>query len=153
MFYVRQNMPRIFSKNRNGYLNSTTLIVMVTATMSMSIIKLSSNWVCICYSTGLKRGPKPKTDKQKLNKDSGSSGTDSSEDESTDVKPLKRKSKRKRKNSKAPTFLIQTSSGRTPKATMRYAFIYGCSLALAIRRSLTWKFLQLLTFLDMWRRI
>lgn len=71
-------------------------------------------------STGLKRGPKPKTDKkQKLNKDSGSSGTESSEDEKKE-QPLKRKSRRKRKKSKGPTFLLQTSSGRTPKATTRY---------------------------------
>lgn len=71
-------------------------------------------------STGLKRGPKPKTDKkQKLNKDSGSSGTESSEDEKKE-QPLKRKSRRKRKKSKGPAFLLQTSSGRTPKATTRY---------------------------------
>lgn len=72
-------------------------------------------------STGLKRGPKPKTDKkQKVNKDSGSSGTDSSGDEKNGEQPSKRKSKRKMKKSRGPAFLLKTSSGRTPKATTRY---------------------------------
>lgn len=74
-------------------------------------------------STGLKRGPKHKTEKKKQSKDkdSGSSATDSSLDEDAE-RPLKRKSMRKKKMSKSkrPAFLSQTSSGRTPKATLRF---------------------------------
>ena len=75
------------------------------------------------FSTGLKRGPKHKTEKKKQSKDkdSGSSATDSSLDEDAE-RPLKRKSMRKKKMSKSkrPAFLSQTSSGRTPKATLRF---------------------------------
>ena len=75
------------------------------------------------FRTGLKRGPKHKTEKKKQSKDkdSGSSATDSSLDEDEE-RPLKRKSMRKKKMSKSkrPAFLSQTSSGRTPKATLRF---------------------------------
>jgi len=78
-------------------------------------------------SNGLKRGPKPK-ERQKQIQESGSSGSDVSsddEDEENREKPFLRKSKRKKRKKKknkdeAPAFLIQTASGRTPKATLRY---------------------------------
>jgi len=78
-----------------------------------------------------KRGPKPKILKEKPRKDikkEGSSGNESSTDEEEqdnenikERRSERRKMKRKRKDkSKAPSFLLQTSSGRTPKATSRY---------------------------------
>jgi hypothetical protein len=79
-----------------------------------------------------KRGPKPKIFKEKqrkeIKKDSSSGGDESStEEDEKDNENIKerrserRKLKRKRKDkSKAPSFLLQTSSGRTPKATSRY---------------------------------
>jgi len=78
-------------------------------------------------SNGLKRGPKPK-ERQKQIQESGSSGSDVSsddEDEENREKPFLRKSKRKKRKKKkdkdeTPAFLIQTASGRTPKATLRY---------------------------------
>merc|ERR1719322_1912629 len=79
-------------------------------------------------SNGLKRGPKPK-EKVKQIPDCGSSASEVSseedEDEENREKPILRKSlrkKRKKKKNKneTPAFLIQTASGRTPKATLRY---------------------------------
>merc|ERR1711971_475816 len=89
-----------------------------------------------------KRGPKPKSLKEKEAKrkevkkeESGSedegeeSETSSSEDDGDEEekeekkdrrKSERRKRKRKEKKSKTPSFLLQTSSGRTPKATSRY---------------------------------
>ena len=78
-----------------------------------------------------KRGPKPKILKEKtrkdIKKDSSSGNESSTEEEGKDNENIKerrserRKMKRKRKDkSKAPSFLLQTSSGRTPKATSRY---------------------------------
>jgi len=77
-----------------------------------------------------KRGPKPKSikDKQRkeVRKDSSSSDESCSSDEEDENKTERRTSerskiKRKRKDkSKMPSFLSQTSSGRTPKATARY---------------------------------
>merc|ERR1711892_260787 len=80
-----------------------------------------------------KRGPKPKILKEKQRKETkkDSSSTDelSSEDDEKEKdnenikerRSERRKFKRKRKEkSKAPSFLLQTSSGRTPKATSRY---------------------------------
>merc|ERR1712032_1525666 len=91
-----------------------------------------------------KRGPKPKSLKEKEAKkkerevkkeESGSedegeeSESSSSEDEGDEEereekkdrrKSERRKRKRKEKKSKTPSFLLQTSSGRTPKATSRY---------------------------------
>jgi len=92
-----------------------------------------------------KRGPKPKSLKEKEAKrkekevkkdESGSedegedSETSSSDDDEDDEegtrekkerrKSERRKRKRKEKKSKKPSFLLQTSSGRTPKATSRY---------------------------------
>lgn len=73
----------------------------------------------------VKRGPKPKSEKPK--KDSEGSDDDESsddnEDEENTEKPLERRSRRKRKKKKkdkTPAFLIQTASGRKPKATLRY---------------------------------
>jgi len=78
-----------------------------------------------------KRGPKPKILKEKprqdIKKDSSSGNEPSTDEEDQDNENIKerrserRKIKRKRKDkSKAPSFLLQTSSGRTPKATSRY---------------------------------
>jgi len=91
-----------------------------------------------------KRGPKPKSLKEKEAKrkekevkkeesgsedegeesDSSSSEDDGEEEEKEEKKDRRkserRKRKRKEKKSKTPSFLLQTSSGRTPKATSRY---------------------------------
>jgi len=80
-----------------------------------------------------KRGPKPKILKEKQRKETkrvGSSTDESStedEEKEKDNEHIKerrserKKFKRKRKDkNKHPSFLIQTSSGRTPKATSRY---------------------------------
>ena len=80
------------------------------------------------YSHGLKRGPKPK-DKAKQIQDSGSSASElSSEDEGEENrekpflrKSLRKKRKKKKNKNETPAFLIQTASGRTPKATLRYS--------------------------------
>eukprot|EP00090_Calanus_glacialis_P028548 TRINITY_DN4582_c0_g1_i1.p1 TRINITY_DN4582_c0_g1~~TRINITY_DN4582_c0_g1_i1.p1 ORF type:complete len:327 (-),score=99.41 TRINITY_DN4582_c0_g1_i1:498-1478(-) len=80
-----------------------------------------------------KRGPKPKIVKERqrkeTKKDSSSTDESSSEDDEKEKdnenikerRSERRKLKRKRKDkSKGPSFLLQTSSGRTPKATSRY---------------------------------
>eukprot|EP00092_Neocalanus_flemingeri_P005551 GFUD01005982.1.p1 GENE.GFUD01005982.1~~GFUD01005982.1.p1 ORF type:complete len:352 (+),score=112.81 GFUD01005982.1:99-1058(+) len=82
-----------------------------------------------------KRGPKPKILKEKQRKETKkdssstdeSSSSDDDDDKEKDNESIKerrserRKFKRKRKDkSKKPSFLLQTSSGRTPKATSRY---------------------------------
>lgn len=80
-----------------------------------------------------KRGPKPKINKEKqrkeTKKDNSSTDESSSEDDEKEKdnenmkerRSERRKLKRKRKDkSKGPSFLLQTSSGRTPKATSRY---------------------------------
>lgn len=78
-----------------------------------------------------RRGPKPKILKEKPRKETkkdSSTGDESSTDEEgknneniKERRSERKKLKRKRKDkSKAPSFLLQTSSGRTPKATSRY---------------------------------
>ena len=90
-----------------------------------------------------KRGPKPKPSKEKEGKrkekevkkeeaqsseeesESSSSSEDNDEEEGEGEKKERRKSerskrKRKKEKSKKPSFLLPTSSGRTPKATSRY---------------------------------
>ena len=85
----------------------------------------------------VKRGPKPKSEKPK--KDSEGSDDDESsddnEDEENTEKPLERRSRRKRKKKKkdkTPAFLIQTASGRKPKATLRY--VKGGSKSVNLQR-------------------
>jgi len=81
-------------------------------------------------TSGSKRGPKPKEKqrKEKETKKDTSSESDSSstDDETKEGSNERRQSERskltrkRKKKSKTPTFLLQTSSGRTPKATSRY---------------------------------
>jgi len=74
----------------------------------------------------VKRGPKPKSEKQKKDSEGSeesSDDDDDNEDEENSEKPSERRSRRKRKKKKkdkTPAFLIQTASGRKPKATLRY---------------------------------
>merc|ERR1719195_86230 len=76
--------------------------------------------------SGLKRGPKPRPEKERPRpkRDSGSSDSEaSSEEDQEEGEEQVRRTRRKRKkgkNEETPAFLIQTASGRTPKATLRY---------------------------------
>jgi hypothetical protein len=52
--------------------------------------------------------------------DDEEAGDDAANDDSSSRRPERRLLKRKKKDKTKPSFLIQTSSGRTPKATTRY---------------------------------
>ena len=92
-------------------------------------------------NSGLKRGAKPKVEKEKTRpkRVTGSSESEESSEEEEEEereerleqdenceRPLARRTRRKRKKGKkgaggdTPAFLIKTASGRTPKATLRY---------------------------------
>ena len=90
-------------------------------------------------NSGVKRGAKPKVEKEKTRpkRVSGSSESEESSEEEEEEgeerleqdenceRPLDRRTRRKRKKGKkgasgdTPAFLIKTASGRTPKATLR----------------------------------
>ena len=86
-------------------------------------------------NSGIKRGAKPKVEKerQRPKRVSGSSESEESSEEEEEEdrqdenreRPLARRTRRKRKKGKkgaagdTPAFLIKTASGRTPKATLR----------------------------------
>ena len=88
-------------------------------------------------NSGVKRGAKPKVEKEKTRpkRMSGSSESEESSEEEEEEgerleqdenceRPLARRTRRKRKRGKkgagdSPAFLIKTASGRTPKATLR----------------------------------
>ena len=92
-------------------------------------------------NSGLKRGAKPKVEKEKTRpkRVTGSSESEESSEEEEEgeerleqdencERPLARRTRRKRKKGKkgaaggggdTPAFLIKTASGRTPKATLR----------------------------------
>ena len=88
--------------------------------------------------SGIKRGAKPKVEKERLRQKrvSGSSDSEESSEEEEEEeedrleqdenceRPLARRTRRKRKKGTkgakdTPAFLIKTASGRTPKATLR----------------------------------
>ena len=85
-------------------------------------------------SGGIKRGAKPKVEKERPRQKrvTGSSESEESSEEEDDrleqdencERPLARRTRRKRKKGAkgagdTPAFLIKTASGRTPKATLR----------------------------------
>ena len=88
-------------------------------------------------NSGVKRGAKPKVEKEKTRpkRVSGSSESEESSEEEEEEgerleqdenceRPLARRTRRKRKKGAkgakdTPAFLIKTASGRTPKATLR----------------------------------
>jgi len=75
--------------------------------------------------SGIKKGPKPRAEKERARpkRDSGSSESEDSSGEEQEEQELTRRTRRKRKKEKGgetPAFLIQTASGRTPRATSRY---------------------------------
>jgi len=77
------------------------------------------------HESGIKRGPKakPETERPRPKRDSGSSESEHSSEEDQEDQEQSRRSRRRRKKGKksqTPAFLIQTASGRTPKATLRY---------------------------------
>lgn len=78
----------------------------------------------IFFFSGIKKGPKPRAEKERSRpkRDSGSSESEDSSGEEQEGQELTRRTRRKRKKEKGgetPAFLIQTASGRTPRATSR----------------------------------
>ena len=115
-----QDLSKYLKRNQKG------IILVNISSIYINVKTVLIYYYALC-SNGLKRGPKPK-ERQKQIQESGSSGSDVSsddEDEENREKPFLRKSKRKKRKKKkdkdeTPAFLIQTASGRTPKATLRY---------------------------------
>ena len=66
------------------------------------------------------RGPKEKPKRQDSSPEDSEDDEEDEEADEDDTSLRKRTLKRKKKDKTKPSFLVQTSSGRTPKATTRY---------------------------------